>query len=100
MNNFTLSKRIGLLLGPILFFTLFFLPIQLVSEKGDLVIAVALWMITWWITEAVSISVTALLPLLLFPLLKIMPITDVGANYGSPIIFLFFGGFIYFSISN
>ena len=44
--------------------------------------------------EAVSISVTALLPLLLFPLLDIMPIAEVGNNYGSPIIFLFFGGFV------
>jgi sodium-dependent dicarboxylate transporter 2/3/5 len=58
------------------------------------VIAVALWMITWWLSEAVSISVTALLPLLLFPLLDIMPIAEVGNNYGSPIIFLFFGGFV------
>ncbi len=66
----------------------------MVSEKGDAVIAVAVWMIVWWITEAVSISVTALLPLLLFPILKIMEIGDVGANYGSPIIFLFFGGFV------
>ena len=61
---------------------------------GDIVIATALWMVVWWITEAVSISVTALLPLLLFPLFDIMPIADVGANYGSPIIFLFFGGFV------
>lgn len=66
----------------------------MVSEQGDHVIAVAVWMIVWWITEAVSISVSALLPLLLFPLLKVMPIADVGANYGSPIIFLFFGGFV------
>lgn len=70
------------------------LPFELVSEDGDTVIAVALWMIIWWISEAVSISVTALLPLFLFPLLKVMPIEDVGANYGSPIVFLFFGGFV------
>ena len=88
------SKIIGLLLGPIVFLILLNLPIELVSEKGDAVIAVAAWMILWWITEAVSISVTALLPLLLFPLLKIMSVGDVGANYGSPIIFLFFGGFV------
>lgn len=89
-----LSKKLGLLLGPLLFFILLNLPISLVSEKGDAVIAVAVWMVIWWITEAVSISVTALLPLILFPLLKIMPISEVGANYGSPIIFLFFGGFV------
>lgn len=70
------------------------LPFHLVSETGDAVIAVAMWMVIWWITEAVHIAVTALLPLILFPLLKVMPIGDVGANYGSPIIFLFFGGFV------
>ncbi|CAZ95016.1 DASS family sodium-coupled anion symporter [Zobellia galactanivorans] len=88
------SKKAGLFLGPILFFIIRFLPFDLVSEKGDAVIAVAIWMVVWWITEAVSISVTALLPLLLFPFLKIMDIGEVGANYGSPIIFLFFGGFV------
>ena len=89
-----LSKLLGLVLGPILFFIILSLPFELVSEEGDKVIAVAVWMIVWWITEAISISVTALLPLLLFPLLKVMPIADVGANYGSPIVFLFFGGFV------
>jgi sodium-dependent dicarboxylate transporter 2/3/5 len=87
-------KKIGLLLGPILFFLIQFLPITLVSEKADAVIAVAIWMVLWWVTETVNIAVTALLPLILFPLLKVMEIADVGANYGSPIIFLFFGGFV------
>jgi len=89
-----LSKKLGLILGPLFFIILINLPTTLVSEKGDAVIAVAVWMVIWWITEAVSISVAALLPLILFPLLKIMPISEVGANYGSPIIFLFFGGFV------
>ena len=89
-----LSRKLGLFLGPILFLIISNLPNVLISEKGDAVIAIAIWMIIWWITEAVSISVTALLPLLLFPLLDILPIAEVGANYGSPIIFLFFGGFV------
>lgn len=89
-----LTKKIGLLLGPLLFLIVINLPYNIVSQNGDAVIATALWMVIWWITEAVSISVTALLPLILFPLLKIMPIAEVGANYGSPIIFLFFGGFV------
>ena len=89
-----LSRKFGLFLGPILFFVFRNLPTALISENGDAVIAIALWMVVWWITESVSISVTALLPLILFPLLDIMPIADVGANYGSPIVFLFFGGFI------
>ncbi len=89
-----LSKKLGLLIGPLLFIIIINLPFFLVSEKGDAVIAVALWMVIWWITETVNIAVTALLPLILFPLLKVMEIADVGANYGSPIIFLFFGGFV------
>lgn len=88
------SKKLGLFLGPILFFIIQNLPIVLVSEKADAVIAVALWMVIWWITESINIAVTALLPLVLFPLINVMPIAEVGNNYGSPIIFLFFGGFV------
>lgn len=94
MEKYTLSKKIGLFLGPLLFFIILYFPIPIISDKADAVIAVALWMVCWWITEAVSIAVTALLPLVLFPVLKVMPIADVGANYGSPIVFLFFGGFV------
>ena len=89
-----LTSKIGLFIGPLLFFIILSLPHSLISEQADAVIAVAIWMVLWWVTEAVSISVTALLPLLLFPILKVMPIGDVGANYGSPIVFLFFGGFV------
>ena len=94
MNHHPLSKRIGLFLGPILFLIIQFISISFISDTADTVIAAAVWMVIWWITEAVSISVTALLPLLLFPLFKIMPMDEVGANYGSKIVFLFFGGFI------
>ncbi|MBT8210170.1 MAG: anion permease, partial [Eudoraea sp.] len=90
-----LSRKLGLVAGPLLFVVILNLPGLLEGyEYANAVIATAVWMIIWWITEAVSISVTALLPLILFPLLKVMPIADVGANYGSPIIFLFFGGFV------
>ncbi|GAA4281370.1 SLC13 family permease [Gaetbulibacter aestuarii] len=88
------SKQTGLFLGPLLFLIVQFLPFEILSAQATTVIATALWMVCWWITEAVSISVTALLPLVLFPLFKVMPIGDVGANYGSPIVFLFFGGFV------
>lgn len=89
------TNKLGLILGPLLFIATLSIPdIIPGAEHANSVIAVALWMVIWWITEAVSISVTALLPLLFFPLLKVMPMADVGANYGSPIIFLFFGGFV------
>ena len=89
------NRKLGLISGPLLFFIFANLPNFIPeNESANSVIAVALWMVIWWITEAVSISVTALLPLVLFPVMEIMSITDVGANYGSPIIFLFFGGFV------
>ncbi|MDO1499548.1 anion permease [Winogradskyella maritima] len=90
-----LSSKIGLITGPIVFCILIALPSVIISDNADAVIAVALWMVIWWVTEAVSISVTALLPLLLFPILKIMPIADVGANYGSPIVFLFLAALLW-----
>ncbi len=89
-----MGKQIGLLLGPSFFIFLQFLTLDWLSSQAITVIALAAWMICWWITEAVSISVTALLPLVVFPLFDIMSMNEVGANYGSSIVFLFFGGFV------
>ena len=89
-----MGKQIGLLLGPSFFIFLQFLTLDRLSSQAITVIALAAWMICWWITEAVSISVTALLPLVVFPLFDIMSMNEVGANYGSSIVFLFFGGFV------
>jgi len=89
-----MDKRIILLAGPLLCLAFCFAPFDIVNPEADKVIGVALWMILWWITEVVSISVTALVPLTFYPLLGIMNIKDVALNYGHPIVFLFFGGFI------
>ena len=94
MNTTFNSKKTGLILGPVLFLILFFYPDTIISPMAQKVIAVAVWMIVWWITETVSISVTALLPLLLFPLIGVMDIRSTSAIYGSHIVFLFFGGFV------
>jgi sodium-dependent dicarboxylate transporter 2/3/5 len=94
INQYTLSRKIGLVAGPILALIIYNLPFTLLSPEADKVIALALWMVTWWITEAVSISITALIPLTFFPLLGIMDMKATAANYGSPIVFLFFGGFV------
>lgn len=94
MNAFGLHQRITFLLGPILFFILLLWPDTLISETMDPVIAVASWMICWWIGESVALPVTALLPIILFPLLDIMDINAVTQNYANPVVFLFFGGFV------
>lgn len=55
--------------------------------------AIAVFMAIWWLTEAVHISVTALLPLVLLPLLQVMSIRKAASYYGHELIFLFMGGF-------
>ena len=94
MNNYPNYKKIGFIAGPILFFLVLFCPVTIVNPATQKVIAVAFWMIVWWMSEAVSISVSALLPLVLFPLLGIMDIKSTSASYGSHIVYLFFGGFV------
>ncbi|MCA8921967.1 MAG: SLC13/DASS family transporter [Planctomycetes bacterium] len=56
--------------------------------------AVAVWMAVWWVTEAIPIPVTSLLPLVLLPLLGIQPIKEVAPNYSASVIYLFLGGFM------
>lgn len=94
MNTFGLHQRLTFLLGPILFVAILIWPGTLVTETMDPVIAIASWMILWWIGEAVALPVTALLPIVLFPLLGVMDIGSVTTNYANPVVFLFFGGFV------
>ncbi|WP_298322711.1 DASS family sodium-coupled anion symporter [uncultured Dokdonia sp.] len=94
MKEFTLSRKVGFIIGPLLCILLLAAPVELINPAIDKVIAVAAWMIIWWVTEAVSISVTALIPLALFPLLGIGDIKEVASNYANPIVYLFFGGFV------
>jgi len=51
-------------------------------------------MIIWWISEAAPIPVTALLPLIMFPFLGVMKMSEAAAPYANHIIFLFMGGFL------
>jgi len=89
-----MGRILILILGPMICLAIMIIPSDIISPEADPVIGVAVWMILWWITEVVSISVTALIPLTFFPLLSIMSIKDVAPYYGHPIVFLFFGGFI------
>jgi sodium-dependent dicarboxylate transporter 2/3/5 len=67
---------------------------NLIAPGAPRVLAVGFWMITWWITEAVPNPVAALLPLILFPALGIMNMTESAAPFANPSIFLFMGGFM------
>ncbi|HMR68255.1 MAG TPA: DASS family sodium-coupled anion symporter, partial [Anaerolineae bacterium] len=91
-------KRVGLFGGPVLFAatllypTLFALPEGMTPEMIKM-LAVVILMAIWWMTEALPIPVTALLPIALFPTLGIMKSAETTPSYANHIIYLFIGGF-------
>jgi sodium-dependent dicarboxylate transporter 2/3/5 len=87
-------KKIGLPLGPVLFLIICLLPLPHgMSQQALYCAAVTALMATWWITEAIPIPATAMVPIVLFPLLKIMPSAKATLPYANHIIYLFMGGF-------
>ena len=89
------KRLIALILGPLFAIILFFLPAPegMTAEAWRLV-ALATWMVIWWLGEAVPIPATALLPIPMMPLLGIAEMRPVAANYSHTLIFLFLGEFI------
>lgn len=89
------ASRIGLIVGGTLFLLLLLLPGPSgLSPAGWRTAAVAMLMAVWWMTEAIPIPATALLPLALFPLLGVLDMPTAAAPYANELIFLFMGGFI------
>lgn len=86
------QQLIKLFSGPI-FFTLILIIGDQESEQVRMV-AVAIWMLSWWVTAAIPIGVTALLPIVLLPILDILSLRETTINYSNPVIYLFFGGFV------
>jgi solute carrier family 13 (sodium-dependent dicarboxylate transporter), member 2/3/5 len=88
-------QRIGLVLGIALFALILVAPTPSgMNPEGQRVAAVAVLMATWWISEAIAIALTSLLPLALFPVLGIMASERVAPYYTDHTIFLYFGGFV------
>jgi len=93
-------RWVGLALGPIAAVLVYALlaarglNLGGVSEAGARVAAVATLMGVWWLSEALPLAVTAMLPIVLFPTLGVMPVKDAAAPFGDDLIFLFVGGFL------
>lgn len=87
-------RKINFLIGPLLFLTILFLPIEGLSEQGKAVLACTAWVAFWWITEAVELPITSILPIVIFPLSGALTIEQTTTSYGNPFIYLFMGGFI------
>lgn len=83
------------LLGP-LAFVLFQViePPEGLSQQGFMLLGITIWMAIWWVFEVVPIAVTALLPIILFPLFGVLDLGDTTAQYGHKFVFLYLGGFI------
>jgi sodium-dependent dicarboxylate transporter 2/3/5 len=94
-KKYLTAEHVGFVLGPLLFLSILSLvPDTFISPGAHKALAVAAWMIAWWVTEAVPNPITALLPLVLFPFMGIMTMREAAAPYANPIIFLFMGGFL------
>jgi solute carrier family 13 (sodium-dependent dicarboxylate transporter), member 2/3/5 len=85
----------GLAVGGLLFGLVVALPApQGLSPAAWRTAAVGLLMASWWVSEAIPIPATALLPLVLFPILGVVPIATAAAPFANPLIYLFLGGFL------
>lgn len=88
-----IRQRSGLVLGPLFFILILFTGLESLSPAATVVAGVTIWMAVWWISEAIPISATALLPIVVFPAFGAMKVGDVTAQYGHHIVFLMLGGF-------
>ncbi len=95
-QTFSLRKRIGLILGPVMFILiLVFIPVtESFTFPMRSAFASTVWIALWWLTEAVPIPATSMLPLLLFPLTGVMSFGETATGYADSIVFLFLGGFM------
>lgn len=95
VSSYSLLQKVALFLGPLLGLLVLFLPAPAgLSVSSWRLVGLALWMALWWLTEAVPIPATALLPLCWMPLTGIASQKIVAKAYGHHLIFLFLGGFL------
>ena len=88
-------KKVTFILGPLVGIIMILLPSPSgLSIAGWHTAAVGIWMAVWWLSEAIPMSATALLPIVLFPLLGVMKVGEATQPYANPLIFLFMGGFL------
>lgn len=89
------SKAVlSFLIGPIFFVLVLLINPFHLDPVANKVLAAAVWMIAWWIGEAIPMPAVAIMPLVLFPLMGISTISATAAPYANEVIFLFMGGFM------
>ncbi len=94
-KSYNTPQLIGLFLGPLLFIlTMLFVNPEGLTPEAKAILASTIWIATWWITEAIPIPATSLLPIVLFPLTGGLDVGETTSAYGNDTIFLFMGGFM------
>ena len=87
------ARRIGLFLGPLaLALTVILPPPTGMSPQAWIAAGLVAWMALWWMTEAIPLYATALLPFIVLPLAGVADAGKTASAYYSPIIFIFIGG--------
>ncbi len=87
------ARQIGLVLGPLAFaVTALTAPPSGMGAEAWLVAGLVIWMAAWWMTEALPLTATALLPFLVLPLGGVMTAPETASAYYAPILFLLLGG--------
>ncbi len=94
LRSFRHTNDLGLVLGPLLAVMVYLLlgGSSGLDEDARRLAAIAVLMAAWWVTETIPLAATALMPIVCFPLLNILPIEQTTARYGHKLIFLFMGG--------
>jgi len=94
-THYSARQKIGLLAGPLLFLAIFLMSTpEGMTPEAHAVLASTAWIAVWWISEAIPIPATALLPIVLFPVTGAMNTSSVTPSYANHLVFLFMGGFM------
>jgi solute carrier family 13 (sodium-dependent dicarboxylate transporter), member 2/3/5 len=94
-SAYTPVRLTGLILGPLLFALLLVLPTpEGMEPAAKIVAATTVWIAIWWMTEAIPIPATSLLPLVILPLMGAASPAELAPGYANPLIFVFIGGFL------
>lgn len=87
------TNYLCILLGPLVF-VLLLLFLHIDDTKASAMVAAMSWVFIWWVTEALPLAVTALVPLFLLPFLEIESASTVSKSYTNDTVFLILGSFI------
>jgi len=94
-KKMSIKNILGYIVAPLLFvYIVSFVDLEPGKPEVTFTLAIALLMAFWWVTEVIPIAITALLPVVLFPIFGVMDGKEVSSAYFNHVIFLFIGGFI------